>query len=113
MKQNKEGKEQIVQFVSGTWSPAEKNYSTIEKEVKAAWNRIDKFDIHLIHKKIILRTDASALKRVLSKAINKDGEAKFARRQALFSNFNFEVKHMRGKNNCLPNFLSREYLSQK
>lgn len=35
LKQKKEGAEQIVQFASGTWNPAEQNYSTIEKEVKA------------------------------------------------------------------------------
>lgn len=37
----------------------------------------------------------------------------FARWQALFANFDFEVKHIIGKNNCLPNFLRREYLNQK
>ena len=36
LKQKKDGSEQIVQFASGTWSPAEKNYSVIEREVKAA-----------------------------------------------------------------------------
>lgn len=79
MKKKKEGEEQIVQFFSETWGPPEKDYSTIEKEVKAAWNYIDKFDIHLILKKFLLRTYASALKKVLSKAIKKVGEAKFTR----------------------------------
>lgn len=111
--EKKEGKEQIVQFVSWTWSPPEKNYSTIEKEVKATWNCIDKFDIQLIHKRFLLRTN-DYIKKVLSKAIKKVGEAKFARWQALFTkSFNFEVEHIKGKNNYLPDILIREYLNQK
>lgn len=43
LKQIKDGKEQIVNYASGTCSPTERNYSTIEKEVKAAWNSVDKF----------------------------------------------------------------------
>lgn len=37
--------EQVVQFASGVWNPAELNYSTIEKEVKADWNCISKFEV--------------------------------------------------------------------
>ena len=42
--------------------------------------------------------------------IKKPGEAKFARWQALFANFDFQVEHIKGTENCLPDFLSREYI---
>lgn len=42
--------EQIVYYASGTWNTVEKNYSTIEKEVKVAWNCISEFDVYLIKK---------------------------------------------------------------
>lgn len=71
LKQIKEDQEQIIQFSSGVWNPVEKNYSTIKKEVKVAWNCIDKFDIHLIKKIFILITDVSAMKKVLTKDIKK------------------------------------------
>lgn len=32
---NKENKDEIVRFISGTWNPAQKNYSTIKKEILA------------------------------------------------------------------------------
>lgn len=58
----------------------------------------------------MLRSDALALQKVLTKDIKKPGEAKFARWQELFANFNFQVEHIKGAKNCLPNFLSREFI---
>jgi len=81
--------EQIVQFTSRVWNLDKLNYSTIEKEVKAAWNCISKFEVYLINKSFLLRTDASALQKVLTKEIKKAGEAKFARWQALLQTLTF------------------------
>jgi len=53
------------------------------------------------------------MQKVLSKDIKKASEAKFARWQALFANFDFSVQHIKGENNSLPNFLNREYIEQK
>jgi len=66
LKQKADKEEQVVQFASGVWSPVEQNYSVIEREVKAAWNCISKFAVYLINKPFLLRTDASAMKKVLS-----------------------------------------------
>ena len=85
----------------------------IEKEVKAAWNCISKFEFYLINKSFLLRIDASASQKVLTKDIKKAGEAKFAKWQALFTNFNFRVEHIKGKYNNLPNFLIRKYIESK
>lgn len=53
------------------------------------------------------------MQKVLSKNIKKSREVKFSRWQALFANFDFTVEHIKGKDNTLPYFHSREYIEQK
>ena len=50
------------------------------------------------------------MKKFLTKDIRKAGEAKFSRWKALFSNFDFDVEHIKGEENSLPDFLTREYI---
>jgi hypothetical protein len=50
------------------------------------------------------------MNKVLNKDIRSPGDAKFARWQALFSNFDFSVEHIKGTNNSISDFLSREHL---
>ena len=50
------------------------------------------------------------MNKVLNKDIKSPGDTKFARWQALFSNFDFSVEHIKGTNNYIPDFLSREHL---
>lgn len=88
---NHQKKEEVIQFASGLWNASEKNYSTLEKEIKAALNSIQKFELYLIYKKFILRTDAAAMNKVLHKDLKNSGDHKFARWQALFSNFDFSI----------------------
>lgn len=107
---NQQEREEIIQFASGLWQAAEKNYSTLEKEIKAALNAIQKFQLYLIYKKFILRTDAAAMNKVLHKDLKNSGDHKFARWQALFSNFDFSIEHIKGSSNSLVDFLSRENL---
>ena len=60
----------------------------------------------------MLRTDATTMNRVLNKEIKTLSDAKFARWQALFSNFDFSIEHIKGTTNCILDFLSREHLQQ-
>jgi hypothetical protein len=64
----------------------------------------------LIYKKFILRTDAAAMNKVLHKDLKNSGDHKFARWQALFSNFDFSIEHIKGSSDSLADFLSREHL---
>jgi hypothetical protein len=50
------------------------------------------------------------MNKVLHKKITKASEAKFARWQALFANIDFDIEHMKGSGNSIPDFLSRENL---
>jgi hypothetical protein len=107
---NSLGTEEVIQFASGLWTSAEQNYSALEKEIKAALNAIYKFELYLIYKKFILRTDAAAMNKVLHKELKNPGDHKFARWQALFSNFDFSIEYLKGSANALADFLSREHL---
>ena len=57
---------------------------------------MQKFEIFLINKKFVLRTDVVSMNKVLNKEVKKASEAKFARWQALFSNFEFDIEHIKG-----------------
>jgi hypothetical protein len=50
------------------------------------------------------------MNKVLNKDLKNPGDSKFARWQALFSNFDFSIEHIKGANNSIPDFLSREHL---
>jgi hypothetical protein len=50
------------------------------------------------------------MNKVLNKDIKSPGDTKFARWQALFNNFDFSVEHIKGTDNSIPDFLSREHL---
>ena len=62
----------------------------------------------------LLRIDCKAAKSVLEKDVkNLVSKHIFARWQALLSNFDFDIEFIKGENNSLPDFLSREFLQGK
>jgi hypothetical protein len=106
--------EQVVRYYSGTWNPAQLNYSTIKKEVLAIVLCITKFQDDLFSKKFLLRSDCKAAKEVLQKDVkNLVSKHIFARWQALLSCFDFDIEHIKGEKNSLPDFLTREFLQGK
>jgi len=56
--------EQIVRFHSGVWNSAQKNYSTIKKEILSIVLCISKFQDDLLNQKLI-RVDCMSAKHVL------------------------------------------------
>lgn len=50
------------------------------------------------------------MNKVLHKDLKNPGDHKFARWQALFSNFDFTIEYIKGSTNSLADFLSREHL---
>ena len=62
-------------------------------------------------KPFLLRIDCLSAKHILEKDIkNLISKQIFARWQALLSNFDFQIEFIKGENNSLPDFLSREFL---
>src|SRR5262249_46259782 len=111
LKQVNKGKECVVQFVSKNWNPCQMNYSTIKKEILAIVLSISKFQGDLLNKKFLLRTDCKSAKNVLQNDIqNLASKQIFARWQSILSCFDFDIEHIKGESNSLPDFLTREFL---
>jgi len=107
-------KEQLVRFYSGLWHGPQQNYSTIKKEILAIVLCIFKFQDDLFIKKFLLRIDCKPAKEILQKDVqNLVSKQIFARWQAILSSFDFEIEFIKGVNNSLPDFLTREFLQEK
>ena len=65
--QRAEVKPYVVYYVSKTLNEAQRNYTTTEKELLAVVYALDKFRAYLIGSNIIIFTDHSALKYLLTK----------------------------------------------
>ena len=93
---------------------AQNNYCTIKKEILANVLSITKFQDDLINKEFLLRVDCKSAKEILQKDVkNIVSNQFFARLQALLSSFDFQIEFIKGKNNSLPDFLTREFLQGK
>jgi hypothetical protein len=76
--------EQIIRFHSGSWNNAQKNYSTIKKEIFSVVLCITKFQSDLLNQKFLLRIDCKSAKYVLKKDIeNIASKQIFSRWQAI------------------------------
>jgi hypothetical protein len=106
--------EQIVRFHSGVWNSAQKNYSTIKKEILSIVLCISKFQDDLLNKKFLIRVDCMSANHVLKKDVqNIASKQIFARWQAILSIFDFDIEYIKGSQNSIPDFLTREFLQGK
>ena len=68
----------------------------------------------MINQKFILKVDCQSAKFILKKDVkNLASKQIFARWQALLSVFDFTIEHIKGSENSLPDFLTREFLQGK
>ena len=107
-------KEQLVRFHSGLWHGPQQKYSTIKKKILAIVLCVSKFQDDLYLKKFLLRIDCKSAKEVLQKDVqNLVFKQIFARWQAILSVFDFKIEFIKGINNSLPDFLTRQFLQGK
>ena len=83
--QRAEGKPYVVYYASKTLNEAQRNYTTTEKELMAVVYALDKFRAYLIGVDIIIFTDHSALKYLLTK---QNAKARLIRWVLLLQEFN-------------------------
>ena len=94
-KKERKFEEESVKFASGTWTKAEQNYATIDKEILIALRCIEKFQIHLLNHDFVIRTNCSSLPFVLNNNIkNATSKGKFVRWQELFSCYNYTIENI-------------------
>ncbi|RVW18567.1 Transposon Tf2-8 polyprotein [Vitis vinifera] len=99
-----DGKPYVIYYASKTLNKAQRNYTTIEKELLAVVFALDKFRAYLVGSFIIVFTDHSALKYLLTK---QDAKARLIRWILLLQEFDLQIKDKKGVGNVVADHLSR------
>ena len=82
----------------------EKNYATYDLEMVAVIHALKMWCHHLIGRIFLLMSDNISLKYLFDQ---QNLNARQARWLAFFSEYNFEIKHIKGKENKVVDALSR------
>ncbi|XP_065313680.1 uncharacterized protein LOC135923020 [Gordionus sp. m RMFG-2023] len=99
--------EKPILFLSRRFSSTEKNYSTIEREALAVKFGLEKCKEYLIGRRFILYTDHKPLVDLFKKENKELMMSPRLQRWLILGNFDFEIRFRAGKQNCLPDILSR------
>ena len=102
--QREDGKPYVIYYASKTLNEAQRNYTTTEKELLAVVFALDKFHAYLVGAFIIVFTDDSALKYLLTK---QDAKARFIRWIFLQQEFDLQIRDKKGVENVVADHLSR------
>ena len=102
--QREDGKPYVIYYASKTLNEAQRNYTTIEKELLAIVFALDKFHAYLVGFFIIVFTNHSALKYLLTK---QDAKARLIRWILLLQEFNLQIRDKKGVENVIADHLSR------
>ena len=89
-----EGLEHPVYFYSRTFNADERNYSTTDRECLAVVAGMKKFRAYVLGGEILIRTDHSAVRRVLK---NTENTGRYARWVSVLSQFDFTLKYRPGE----------------
>ena len=101
--QREGGKPHVVYYVSKTLNEAQRNYTTTEKELLAVVYTLDKFGAYLVGSDIVIFTDHSTLKYLLTK---QNAKARLIRWVLWLQEFNLQIKDKKGVENVVAHHLS-------
>ncbi|KAL6321150.1 hypothetical protein AAG906_012922 [Vitis piasezkii] len=104
LSQREDGKPYVIYYASKTLNKAQRNYTTTEKELLAIVFALNKFRAYLVGSFIIVFTDHSALKYLLTK---QDAKARLIRWILLLQEFNLQIRDKKGVENVVADHLSR------
>ncbi|ESQ50051.1 hypothetical protein EUTSA_v10002258mg, partial [Eutrema salsugineum] len=93
LEEDKKGKRSICGYKSG--------------EILAVKRGIEKFEFHLVGQHFLIEMDMSSFPKMIQFKQKILPQAQLLRWASWFSQWKFDVKHIKGKYNFLPDFLSR------
>ena len=102
------GNRYVVEYFSKKFTDCQSRYATIEKEATALKTAIDKWSTYLKGKSFKLETDHRPLVWIKS-MVNRNN--KLARMAIELAEYEFEISHVKGKDNCDADALSRIEIS--
>ena len=102
--QKQDGKEVVIAYNGRGLNPAEKNYSTTEREALALVEGIKKFQPYLFGRKFTVITDHSSLRWLMNV---KDATGRLARWSLLLQQHDFDITHRPGREHSNADSLSR------
>ena len=104
LEQRIDKKPTAICYISKRLADAQLNYTTTEKDLLAVVFALEKFRSYILGSKIIVYTDHTALKYMLSK---KEAKPRLIRWVLLLQEFYLEIKDKKGSENSVADHLSR------
>ncbi|CAM8892752.1 unnamed protein product [Rhodiola kirilowii] len=99
-----EKKAGVICYASRTLDPAQRNYSTTEKELLAVVFALEKFRPYLLGAKVIVYSDHAAIRYLMKK---KEAKPRLIRWILLLQEFDVEIRDKKGIENTVADHLSR------
>ena len=103
--ENQQGEEFVIQFISRSFRGPELNYTTTEKELLAVVHCLKKVRLYLLSTTFVIRTDHKALQFLRPDNVMSD---RLVRWLLFLQSFDYEIVHVKGKENQVPDLLSRK-----
>ena len=99
----------VIYYASKTLNEAQKNYTTTERELLAIAFALDKFRSYVLGSHIVVFTDHSALKFLMTK---RDAKPRLIRWILLFQEFDLEIRDKKGVENVVADHLSKDPIAR-
>lgn len=108
--EDENGIERPIAFMSQKLNKAQRNYSVTELECLAVVLAINKFRIYIEGHEFSVITDHSSLRWLMNQ---KDLNGRLARWALKLQGLNFSIVHRKGKDNIVPDALSRSFMDEE